>query len=88
MDKDLLIQHAVQSSTVAVKWSGTSAAVWWGIFSFNEWLAIASLLVAIVGSIINSRVNYYYRQKEYGLKLKEDQRAQERHDALTAGWTQ
>lgn len=88
MDNDILIQHSVQATTATVKWSGTGAAVWWGIFSFNEWMAIAGLAVAVLGTIINSRVNYYYRQKEYALKLKEDARAQERHDALTAGWTQ
>lgn len=86
MDKDVLIQHSIQASTATVKWGGTGAAVWWGIFSFNEWMAIAGLVVAVVGTIINSRVNYYYRHKEYGLKLQEDARAKERHEALKAEW--
>ena len=88
MEKDAILQTAVQASTASVKWGGTASAVWWGVFSFNEWMAIAGLVVAVIGTIINSRVNYYYKQKEYALKAKEDKRAQERHDAITAGWTQ
>lgn len=88
MDKDAILQTAVQASTASVKWSGAAGAVWWGVFSFNEWMALLGLAVAVIGSIVNSRVNSYYRAKEYDLKLKEDARAQERHDAITAGWTQ
>lgn len=87
MDKDILIQHTVQASTASLKWSGTASAVWWGVFSFNEWMALMGLIVAVLGTVINSRVNFYYRQKEYGLKMMEEKRAQERHDAITAGWT-
>ena len=79
MDKDIVIQHAVQASTASIKWSGAASAVWWGVFSFNEWMAIAGLVVAIIGTIINSRVNYYYKQKEYTLKMQEDERDLARH---------
>lgn len=87
MDKDAIIQHTVQASTATVKWGGAAGAMV-GWLSFNEWLALAGFFVAVIGTIINSRVNFYYRQKEYTLKMLEDKRAQERHDALTAGWTQ
>ena len=88
MDQEPIFQTALQSATAAVKWSGAGSAVWWGVFSFNEWMDLFGLLVAVIGSIVNSRVNSYYRNKEYLLKLNEDKRAQERHDAITAGWTQ
>lgn len=88
MEKDAIVQTAFQAATTSVKWTGAASAVWWGVFSFNEWMALLGLLVAIIGSIVNSHVNRYYRAKEYGLKLQEDRRAQERHDAITAGWTQ
>lgn len=87
MDKDTLIQHAIQATTNTFKWGGALGATV-GMLSFNEWLALAGFIVAVTGTIINSRVNFYYRQKEHDFKLKEDIRAQERHDAMTAGWMQ
>lgn len=87
MDKDAVIQHTIQAATVSAKWGGTASAIV-GALSFNEWLALAGFMVAVFGTIINSRVNFHYRQKEFFLKLQEDRRAQERHDAITAGWTQ
>lgn len=87
MEKEVVIQHTIQAATVSAKWGGTAGAIV-GALSFNEWLALAGFFVAVIGTFINSRVNYYYRQKEFKLKLQEDRRAQERHDAITAGWTQ
>lgn len=87
MDNGAVIQHTIQAATASAKWGGTAGAIV-GALSFNEWLALAGFMVAVIGTLINSRVNYYYRQREYLLKLQEDTRAQERHDAITAGWKQ
>ena len=57
MDQEPIFQTAMQSATATVKWSGVGSAMWWGIFSFNEWMALFGLVVAIIGSYVNSRVN-------------------------------
>lgn len=67
-------------ATSVVKWSGASLAVT-GAITLNEWLGIIGLLVAIIGTFANFGINWYYKRQE-------DKRAQERHDAITAGWTQ
>lgn len=70
---------AAQAATT-VKWSGATVAVLGGL-SVTEWLGICGLVVAVIGTFAQIWVTFYYKRKE-------DRRAQERHDAITAGWTQ
>lgn len=78
MDKEHFVQNAAQGTTWVTKWLGVSGSVY-GVLTLNEWLGVFSLLVAIAGTVYNSRVNRYYKERE-------DSRAQERHEALKASW--
>lgn len=78
MDKDAIVQHLAQGSTWFTKWFGVGGTLY-GVFTLNELFGLIGLLVAVVGTVYNSRVNKYYKKRE-------DSRAQERHEAIKAGW--
>lgn len=67
-------------ATSTVKWGGASLAVT-GAFTLNEWLGILGLLVAIIGTFANFGINWYYKRQE-------NNRSQERHNAIKEGWPQ
>jgi uncharacterized YccA/Bax inhibitor family protein len=69
-------QYVVLPVAAAGKWGGFSVAGY-GALTVNEQLAIAGFIVGVLGTIINSLMNWYYKRKE-------DLRSSEEHAAAMA----
>lgn len=71
-------EYAAQVASAA-KWGGATAAVT-GTITLNEWLGICGLIIAVIGTVANLWINFFYKRKE-------DRREVERHEAIKAGWS-
>lgn len=69
-------QHVVLPVAAAGKWGGFSVAGY-GALTVNEQLAMAGFAVGVLGTVVNSLMNWYYKRKE-------DMRASEEHAAAMA----
>lgn len=62
-------QHIVTTATTSGKWGGFFAAGY-GALSFNEQLALWGFIVGLIGTIVNSIVNYHFKRKSHKLAVK------------------
>ena len=62
-------QHIVTAATTSGKWGGFFAAGY-GALSFNEQLAFWGFIVGVIGTVVNSFVNYHFKRKAHRLAVK------------------
>ena len=81
---DETTQHVVTATTLVGKWGGFSVAGL-GALTLNEQLAVIGFVIGVIGTVINSLLNWHYRRKEDRRSEIELKMTEESHAARMAG---